>query len=154
MVWAALLYAGAGSWLAWRVGRPLIRLHVQRYEKEAEFRFGLVRVSESAEAVALYGGEKDERRYIDKTFDGVLLTMRRIVFAVARLTWVTSGYGWIAIVVPTAALPAISTAAHARRPDDGGGRSSTRCSRVAWSSITTRIADFRALLHRVVVFDE
>ena len=86
MVWAALLYAGAGSWLAWWIGRPLIGLHVRRYETEAEFRFALVRVSESAEAVALYGGEKDERRYIDKTFANVLTAMRRVVFALMSLS--------------------------------------------------------------------
>ena len=27
MVWCALLYAAAGSWLTWLVGRPLIRLN-------------------------------------------------------------------------------------------------------------------------------
>jgi putative ATP-binding cassette transporter len=48
MVWCALAYALAGSWLTWRVGRPLIRLNADRYGREAEFRFGLVRVSERA----------------------------------------------------------------------------------------------------------
>jgi putative ATP-binding cassette transporter len=157
MVWAALLYAGAGSWLAWLVGRPLIRLHVQRYEKEAEFRFGLVRVSESAEAVALYGGERDERRYIDKTFDGVLLAMRRVVFAVARLTWITSGYGWIAIVVPTVvALPGYFYGGLTL----GGlmmvvGAFNQVQQALRWFVDNyAKIADWRASLHRVVVFDE
>jgi putative ATP-binding cassette transporter len=156
MVWAALLYAGAGSWLAWRVGRPLIRLHVQRYEKEAEFRFALVRVSESAEAVALYGGEKDERRYIDKTFDSVLTAMRRVVFAVARLTWITSGYGWIAIVVPTVvALPGYFYGGLTL----GGlmmvvGAFNQVQQALRWFVDNyARIADWRASLHRVVVFD-
>lgn len=157
MVWAALLYAGAGSWLAWRVGRPLIRLHVQRYEKEAEFRFGLVRVSESAEAVALYGGERDERRYIDRTFDAVLLAMRRVVFAIARLTWITSGYGWIAIVVPTVvALPGYFYGGLTL----GGlmmvvGAFNQVQQALRWFVDNyARIADWRASLHRVVVFDE
>jgi putative ATP-binding cassette transporter len=157
MVWAALLYAGAGSWLAWRIGRPLIRLHVQRYEKEAEFRFGLVRVSESAEAVALYGGERDERRYIDRTFDSVLLAMRRVVFAVARLTWITSGYGWIAIVVPTVvALPGYFYGGLTL----GGlmmvvGAFNQVQQALRWFVDNyARIADWRASLHRVVIFDE
>lgn len=157
MVWAALLYAGAGSWLAWRIGRPLIRLHVQRYEKEAEFRFGLVRISESAEAVALYGGERDERRYIDTTFDGVLLAMRRVVFAIARLTWITSGYGWIAIVVPTVvALPGYFYGGLTL----GGlmmvvGAFNQVQQALRWFVDNyARIADWRASLHRVVVFDE
>jgi putative ATP-binding cassette transporter len=31
MVWCALLYAVTGSWLSWRVGRPLITLNADRY---------------------------------------------------------------------------------------------------------------------------
>jgi len=157
MVWCALLYAGIGSWFAWRVGRPLIGLHVQRYEKEAEFRFALVRVSESAEAVALYGGERDERRYIDKTFAAVLLAMRRIVFGVARLTWITSGYGWIAIVVPTVvALPGYFYGGLTL----GGlmmviGAFNQVQQALRWFVDNyARIADWRASLHRVVVFHE
>jgi putative ATP-binding cassette transporter len=157
MVWCALLYAGVGSWFAWRVGRPLIGLHVQRYEKEAEFRFALVRVSESAEAVALYGGEGDERRYIDKTFAAVLLAMRRVVFAVARLTWITSGYGWIAIVVPTVvALPGYFYGGLTL----GGlmmvvGAFNQVQQALRWFVDNyARIADWRASLHRVVVFHE
>jgi vitamin B12/bleomycin/antimicrobial peptide transport system ATP-binding/permease protein len=52
MVWCALAYALGGSWLAWRVGRPLIELNATRYAREAELRFALVRVSESAEGIA------------------------------------------------------------------------------------------------------
>ena len=31
MVWCALLYAGTGSWLSWRVGRSLFELNAERY---------------------------------------------------------------------------------------------------------------------------
>ncbi len=157
MVWCALLYAGIGSWLAWRVGRPLIRLNVARYAKEADFRFALVRMSESAEAVALYGGERDERRYIDATFGGVLAAMRRVVFAVARLTWITSGYGWIAIVVPTVvALPGYFYGGLTL----GGlmmvvGAFNQVQQALRWFvDHYARIADWRASLHRVMVFRE
>ena len=60
MVWCALLYAGAASYLSWRVGRPLITLDADHYAREAELRFGLVRVSEAIESITLYGGEADE----------------------------------------------------------------------------------------------
>lgn len=106
MVWCALIYAAAGSFLTWLVGRPLVRLNVVQYQREAELRFALVRVSESAESIALYNGESDERRIIDRTVSHVIEAMRRVTFALARLTWITSGYGWLAIVVPTVvALP-------------------------------------------------
>ncbi|WP_210381282.1 ABC transporter ATP-binding protein/permease [Microvirga zambiensis] len=100
MVWVALGYAGIGSGLTWLVGRPLIRLNTLRYAREAELRFALVRVNESAESVALYNGEPDERRNLDEFVEAVLKASRRLSGGLARLTWITSGYGWLAIVVP------------------------------------------------------
>src|SRR3546814_627966 len=100
MVWCAVGYAVLGSWLTWKVGAPLIQLNAQRYQREAEFRFALVRMSESAESVALYGGERDERRALDGTAGTVILAMRRLSGALSRLTWIMSGYGWVAIVFP------------------------------------------------------
>lgn len=100
MVWCAIGYALLGSGLTLLVGRPLIALNAQRYAREADFRFALVRVSESAESIALYGGEKDERRVLGEALQPVILAMRRLSSSIARLTWITSGYGWLAIVVP------------------------------------------------------
>ena len=100
MVWCALLYAGAASYFSWRVGRPLIALNAEHYAREAELRFGLVRVSEEIEDITLYGGEADERSRLDEIFQTALEVSRRIVGAVTRLTWVTAGYGWFTIVAP------------------------------------------------------
>ncbi len=100
MVWLALIYAGIASFGSWRVGRPLIALNAERYAREADLRFGLVRVNERTEAIALYGGETDEKDYLNREFNQVLLMMRRLVSAITRLTWVTAGYGWFAIVAP------------------------------------------------------
>jgi vitamin B12/bleomycin/antimicrobial peptide transport system ATP-binding/permease protein len=100
MVWCALLCAGAASYVSWRVGRPLIALDADHYAREAELRFGLVRVSEEIEGITLYGGEADEKRRLDAIFETVLDISRRIVGAVTRLTWVTAGYGWFTIVAP------------------------------------------------------
>lgn len=100
MAWVAIGYAGIGSGLTWLVGRPLIRLNTIRYAREADLRFALVRVNESAESVSLYSGETDERRSLKEFVDAVLKATRRLSGALARLTWITSGYGWFAIVVP------------------------------------------------------
>jgi vitamin B12/bleomycin/antimicrobial peptide transport system ATP-binding/permease protein len=100
MVWSALAYAIGGSWLAWRVGRPLITLNATRYAREAELRFALVRVSENAEGITLHGSELQERQILDCTVDRVATVMRELASGLARLTWVTSGYGWLALVAP------------------------------------------------------
>lgn len=110
MVWVAIGYAGIGSGLTWLVGRPLIPLNTLRYAREADLRFALVRVNESAESVSLYNGEDDERRNLDEFVEAVLKATRRLSGALARLTWITSGYGWFAIVVPIlAAAPGYFT---------------------------------------------
>ena len=100
MVWAAILYAGTASCLSWLVGRPLVRLNSERYAREAELRFSLVRVSENVDAISLAAGEADERRRLDLDLADVLEAMRRIVMAVVNLTWVTASYGWITVVAP------------------------------------------------------
>ena len=100
LVWCALFYAGAASFVSWRVGRPLINLNAEHYAREADFRFALVRVNEQIDGITLYGGEADERERLDGVFGGVLDISWRIVNAVTRLTWVTAGYGWFTIIAP------------------------------------------------------
>jgi vitamin B12/bleomycin/antimicrobial peptide transport system ATP-binding/permease protein len=100
MVWCALLYAGTASWLSWCVGRPLIQLNSERYAREADLRFALVRLNEHSDSVALYGGEQDEKRRLTSELENVLHVMRRIVTANTRLTCITAGYGWFTIIAP------------------------------------------------------
>jgi putative ATP-binding cassette transporter len=97
MVWCALLYAGAGSWLSWWVGRPLVKLNTERYAREADLRAALARV---IVAVAYYGGETDGKGRLHKEFEQVLRITRRLVSGITRLTWVTAGYGWFTIIAP------------------------------------------------------
>ena len=100
LVWCALAYSIGGSLLAWRVGRPLVALNAERYAREADLRFALVRVNEHADGIVLHGGEADERRMLDEPVQRVVTIMARLAGGLARLTWITSGYGWLAIVVP------------------------------------------------------
>ena len=100
LVWCAFIYALSGSWLTWLVGRPLIAINAERYAREAELRFGLVRISESAEGISLYGGEADERRALNPPVTRVIDITRLLANGLARLTWITSGYGWLALIVP------------------------------------------------------
>jgi putative ATP-binding cassette transporter len=100
MVWSAIGYALLGSLLTWRVGKPLISAHTELRSEEANFRFALVRVNESSEDIALYRGEAAERRFLNSPVAALLATMRRIANRLAALTWVTGGYGWLAILAP------------------------------------------------------
>jgi putative ATP-binding cassette transporter len=155
MVWCAVIYAAIGSLMTWRVGLPMIGLNAELYAKEAELRFALVRVSESAESIALFGGEPDERRQLDGNVDRVIGAMTRLTGALSRLTWITSGYGWIAIVVPIlVALPGYFNGDLTL----GGLMMVVGAFNQVQSSLRwfvdqfPSIADWRATLHRVSAF--
>jgi vitamin B12/bleomycin/antimicrobial peptide transport system ATP-binding/permease protein len=100
MVWAAIAYASAGSLLSYWVGRGLITRNAERYAREADLRFSLVRVNEHVDDISLAVGEADEKRRIEMHLGNVLAATRRIVMGHANLTWVTAGFGWITIVAP------------------------------------------------------
>jgi putative ATP-binding cassette transporter len=100
MVWAAVIYAGSASLLSYWVGRPLIPRNAERYAREAELRFSLMRVNEHVDAVSLSGGEADEARRIGLDLRAVLVAMRRLVGGLTNLTWITAGYGWFTLVAP------------------------------------------------------
>jgi vitamin B12/bleomycin/antimicrobial peptide transport system ATP-binding/permease protein len=100
MVWAAILYASAGSLMSYWVGHGLIGRNAERYAREADLRFSLVRVNEHVDDISLAQGEGDEKRRIALHLGNVLAATRRIVMGHANLTWVTAGFGWVTIVAP------------------------------------------------------
>ena len=54
----AVLYAAGGSLLTVLLGRPLVGLNYEQFDREANFRSGLIHVRENAEAILLAGGEE------------------------------------------------------------------------------------------------
>jgi vitamin B12/bleomycin/antimicrobial peptide transport system ATP-binding/permease protein len=100
MVWAALLYAIAGSVIAHYIGKPQIRLNFLQQRYEADFRHHLVRVREHSEAIALDRGEKVEGKALDMRFGAVLANYLKLLKAQKRLIWFQSGYGQSAIIFP------------------------------------------------------
>ena len=100
MVWAAILYALLGSVLSYWVGRSLVGRNADRYEREADLRFSLVRVNEHLDGISLAGGEADERRRVERHLEDLLGASRRLVLGLTNLTWVTAGFGWMTTVAP------------------------------------------------------
>jgi vitamin B12/bleomycin/antimicrobial peptide transport system ATP-binding/permease protein len=100
MVWAAIVYSGSASLLSYWVGKSLINRNADRYAREADMRFSLVRVNEHIDAIALAGGEPDEARRITLDLNNVLDATRLLVTGTTNLTWVTAGYGWFTLVAP------------------------------------------------------
>jgi putative ATP-binding cassette transporter len=75
MLWLAIIYSIAGTWITHKIGRKLIQLNFNQQRVEADFRYSLIRVRDNPEAIALSGGEGDE-----------LITLRER-FAYVRENW-------------------------------------------------------------------
>jgi len=100
LVWTALFYAGVGTWLTVKIGRPLVPLNVDRQRFEADFRFSLVRFRENAESITLYGGEPVELRVFNERFRSVFDNFRHIMKRQRRLTCFTLAYTQVAVIFP------------------------------------------------------
>ena len=100
MVWAAVIYAVAGSVITHYVGRPLIGLNFQQERFEADFRFNLVRLRENAEGVAMYRGEDAEKSGLLTRFERIRGNWWELMRYTKRLTGFTSAYSQIAIIFP------------------------------------------------------
>jgi putative ATP-binding cassette transporter len=100
MVFAALIYAVAGTLLTRWVGNPLVRLSFDQQRLEADFRFSMVRLRENAENVAFYGGESRELDTFQTRFARVVANWWGIILRRKKLIWLTSGYDQLAIVFP------------------------------------------------------
>lgn len=100
MVWAALIYAFLGTWLANLVGRRLIPLNFLQQRYEANFRFGLMRVRENAEGIALYRGEPRENQVLEEKFTDVFNNAWRVLVTEMQLVFYQIGYGQLAIIFP------------------------------------------------------
>ena len=100
MLWLALIYAGAGTWLTHLIGRKLVGLKFMQQRAEADFRYGLVRLRDNTEAVALSGGETAERAAAGQRFGFVFANWLRIAMRELKLEAFTLGFGQFAGIFP------------------------------------------------------
>jgi putative ATP-binding cassette transporter len=79
MFWIVILYVLVATVVAFRIGRPLIRLSFRNELTNAAFRYALVRVRDAAEAVAFYRGEMAERIQLRQRFSAIIDNYLRFV---------------------------------------------------------------------------
>lgn len=106
LVLVLLVYTVFGTALAAGFfGRPMVRLNAEQLKREANFRFGLVRVRENAEAIAFYRGEGREGGHLQVLFDEIVANFRHlIVWRDVGFGTFENSYTWITYVVPAAFL--------------------------------------------------
>jgi vitamin B12/bleomycin/antimicrobial peptide transport system ATP-binding/permease protein len=96
-----VIYAAIGTLTTVGVfGKPLMRLNFEQLKKEANFRFGLVRVRENAEAIAFYQGEEYESDRIKSRFAEAFENFKRLLFWELNLNILTNAYEFIPFILP------------------------------------------------------
>lgn len=100
MVYAALLYAIIGTYITFKIGKPLIKLDFQQQAYEADFRYGLMRVREYSENIAFYKGEKQEKTGLTNRFTNVVNNFVSIIYRQMKIDIFGTGYAQLAVIFP------------------------------------------------------
>lgn len=95
------LYAIVGTLVTVGVfGRPLVRLNFEQLKREADFRFGLVRIRENAEAIAFYRGEPQEAEQVQTRFMAAFDNFKQLIKWELGLNALTNVYEFVPFVLP------------------------------------------------------
>jgi vitamin B12/bleomycin/antimicrobial peptide transport system ATP-binding/permease protein len=157
LLWAALIYAVAGTALTHLIGRALIALNFQQQRYEADFRFNLVRVRENSEQIALLTGEHAERDRLLLRFGNVVANWMAIMTRQKKLTFFTASYAQASVVFP---FIMVSPAYFAGVVQLGGlMQSANAFNRVqdalsVFVSLYRSLAEWRAVIERLSGFDQ
>ncbi|MEO9340594.1 ABC transporter ATP-binding protein/permease [Mesorhizobium sp. SB112] len=107
MVWAAFIYVALSSGLTHLLGKPLKSLIYTQQKREADFRFSMARIRQSADEIALMGGENVERKGLNRRFDGISGNWRKLASREFLLGCFTFPYQHTVLRIPLfVALPA------------------------------------------------
>ena len=100
LVSVAMVYAAFGTYMCFKIGSRLVGLHYDRYQKEADLRYGLVRVRDNAESIAFYRGEKREHLDLITRLNSIVGNMRTIIVWNRNLGFFRNSYAYLALVLP------------------------------------------------------
>lgn len=106
LVWVAVIYALVGTYLTFKIGRPLVSLNFEQQRREANFRFAAIDLRSHAEHIALYRGEHHEKNILNFLVDRFLDNWYLIILRQKLLLWFTAGYNQLSVLLPlVVALP-------------------------------------------------
>lgn len=105
LVGILVAYAALGSVLTFGVfGKPLIGLNFQQLRREADFRFGLIRVRENAEAIAFYRGEARESAHVLERFGALYENYKRLLKRTLGLNLFQYSYQFLTYALPSVVI--------------------------------------------------
>ncbi|HWP08253.1 MAG TPA: ABC transporter ATP-binding protein/permease [Polyangiaceae bacterium] len=97
-----LLYAALGTLVTFGVfGRRMIALNFRQLTREADYRFGLIRIRENAEAIAFYRGEGEEERELGRRFSALFQNFKELIRWTLKLNFFQYGYSLLTLGLPS-----------------------------------------------------
>jgi putative ATP-binding cassette transporter len=97
-----ILYAAVVTAVTFGIfGEKMVSLYFNQRRREADFRFGLVRLRENAESVALYHGERLEKGRLQELFGRLFDNAAGIIRWTLRLNFFYYGNSYLVMVLPT-----------------------------------------------------
>ncbi|MDH1576152.1 ABC transporter ATP-binding protein/permease [Pseudomonas sp. GD03746] len=100
MVFAVYVYVLIATWIAFRLGQPLIRLNFLNEKLTANFRYALMRLRENAENIAFYQGAQVERGTLLGRFGALIVNVWALVFRNLKFSGFNLGVSQVAVVFP------------------------------------------------------
>lgn len=105
LVYFLVVYAIFGTAVTLAVfGKPLLGLNFMQLKREADFRFGMVRIREHAESIAFYRGEAQESQQVRRRFAAAFDNYNRLIRSQLFLNLFQYAYGLLTIVLPSALI--------------------------------------------------
>lgn len=104
LVAVLFVYAFGGTLVSVKLGQPLVGLNFEQEAREADFRYGLVRVRENAESIAFYKGEEAERASIVGRLRNALDNYGDLLIATRNVDFFTSCYRFLIQFLPAAVV--------------------------------------------------
>ncbi|MGQ0636652.1 MAG: ABC transporter ATP-binding protein/permease [Planctomycetaceae bacterium] len=96
-----VVYATAGTLVTLLgFGHPLASLNFAQIKREADFRFGLMRIRENAEAIAFYRGESQEGGHVKQRFNDLFINYGKLIRWQLYLNFFQYGYSNVTVVIP------------------------------------------------------
>jgi vitamin B12/bleomycin/antimicrobial peptide transport system ATP-binding/permease protein len=100
MVFLAFIYVIIATVLAFRIGRPLIRLNFLNELLTASYRYNLVRIRDNSENIAFYRGEQVENTGLMGRFVAVIANTWAIVYRSLKFQGFNLAISQIAVIFP------------------------------------------------------
>ncbi len=157
LVWLAIVYNVASTWLLHIIARRLAILNFEQEKREATFRFSLMRIREYADSIALYDSEKFEIQNLKGKFQLIIENTVSIIKKMLSISIFRNLYANAASFFP---VIVVAPRMFAGEIKFGGMMQTVGAFREVQDSLSwiigsyTAIADYRAVTARLTGFIE